>query len=111
MLPAPRDYAGRGQREGLSSWSDSSAARGACVHPAAENVTDGGSGVKVEDFSTRLAGDWTRGYLKTRAATLGLQRARHRPKCPGFRWVDSDRGGFRKVDSLDSAKESTLAKS
>ena len=65
----------------------------------------------MEDLSTRLAGDWTGGYWRVLAATLGLQKARHRPECPGFRWVDSDRGGFHKVDSLDSAKESSLAKS
>ena len=34
-----------------------------------------------------------------------------RPEKGGFRWLDSSQGGFHKVESLESAKESSTARS
>ena len=79
-----------------------------CVHLADQDVIGGGGEVKSDRFGARLAGFCSKiaeRLLKPHAiATKDAKR-------PGFRRVDSGSGGFHKVDSLASAKESSRPRS
>ena len=91
-------------------------------HDAAFKVRVALEAVKGERTVSELAAEygvypmmihqWKRSLMEGAAGIFNtLNKGRHTLERPGFRKVDSGAGGFRKVDSLDSAKESSLARS